>query len=476
MRKNLILLTGVCILLMFASCQKTDAFDKISQSNRKAVVSAGQEPLVIEQLKWIARGIPDLADPNQPFRQIVENLCYQMPGEFYATNADIQSDATSQIATDYEVEVFNNVNSRFPSNNYDPSFFYEIEIDGCMNIVGIRIPELDIADMSKKLVVLPEDPFTNGGDSIYGYFLNDTIVASPPILDSILIDEDNMDSVYLWVVGLVLDCLDSTYLAGSGGGGAEGQTPVWWYCDGDGICEPEHGEDETNCADCQTSYVPNQKLILKNIRSKTDRKKFSSNHPEVKYQEAHLQGKYEVCFTYAVVDHNSLTVKDLRKYHSELIGGTVTPYTPPHQRFKAWGKNAEMPRCKRKRRGGTKCNRGCEKDKPQEDVLSYNFNKNDDAIYMLVFERDANRSVTRHDISITDASGSLSDILTLDNHAAPGKPYSWTWNNRTGQMEYVYEILPNDPNHQWIPDPSGGPGEVMILSFDGEIEYTLAIE
>ena len=460
------------ISLVLISCKKSGTLELSSARAQKASVGPGQENLVIDQLKWIARGIPDLADPNQPFRQLVENLCFQVPGEFYALNTDIQIDAQT-LAIDYENEVFTNVNNRFSPNSYNRSFFFEIEIDGCMNMVGIRIPELDIVNTAQKLVVVPEDPFTNDGDSIYGYYLNDTLASSPPVLDSLLISEDNMDSVYLWVVGLVQSCLDSSFSAG-GSGGSETSAAFWWYCDGDGICEPEHGEDETNCPDCQNSYVPLKKLVLREIRSLTDRKKFGSNHPDVKYQEAHLQGKYAVCYTYAIVDHNNLNIKEHRTYHPTPSGSG--PYTPPATLFKAWGGNAEMKRCKKNWRGKTKCNRGSSTVKTENAVLSYDFEKNDDAIYFEVFERDDNRKVKDKTISITNASGSMTSILTLEQHSAPGFPYSWTWNNRTGQMEHICEILPNDPNYQWIPDPAGGPGEIMTLTFDGEIEFVLALE
>lgn len=463
----------VCSLFVF-SCKKDATIGSGSKHSKTAVVGANQEPLVKQQLRWIARGIPDYAHPNQPFRQIVENLCNNVPGAFYATNTDIQADASSQLSQDYEQEVYNNVNNRFPMNSYDRNFFFEIEIDGCMNNVGIRIPELDIIDKTKKLVVLPGDPFTNGGDSIYGYYVNDTVLG-PPILDSVLIDEDNMDSVYLWVVSLVESCLDSSMM---GGFGTESM-PRAEYCDGDSICEPEHGENALNCTDCQGITAPNRKLTLTSITSLTDKKKFSSFHPEVKYQEAHIQNRYDVCFTYSIVDHNTLTPKDTRLYHA-IPGNSAQfagdPYTPPAEIFKAWGKNAEMKRCKKKRRGGTKCNRGSSTTKTPNDVLSVDFDKNNDAIYFLVFERDDNRQVTDETISIDNASGTSSSIVLLHEHSAPGKPYSWTFNNRTGQMEHIFEILPNDPNFQWVPDPGGGNFETMVLTFDGEIQFLLTLE
>lgn len=458
---------GMMIILVGTSCRKTENWSGQSPIGTKtAIVGPNQGSLLKQQLRWIARGIPDLADTDHQFRNVVEFICNQRPGEYYASNGIIQQEALGQLSIDYEAEVYANVNTRFPSNSYDRDFFFEVDINGCLHIVGIKIPELDIIDTTKKLVVMPEDPYTNGGDSIYGYFVNDTIPLVPPILDSVLITEDNMDSLYLWVVGLVQDCLDSNV----SGGAFEG---VRWFCDGDGICEPEQGETEENCQDCYGSYRANKKLVLKEVRSLTDRKKYSSIHPDAKYQEAHLQGKYEIGYTYAVVENSTLQVKNLREPKGVAIGVT---YIPPQLDFKAWGRNAEIKRCRKNRRGKTRCNRGSETTKTWNDVMSYDYDKNLDAIYFFVFERDMTRVVGTKKITMSNSNGTITNDLILTQQSAPGKPYSYTWNTRTGQMEYIFEVLPGSTTYQWVPDPSGNGTETMTLNFDGEVQFILALE
>ena len=72
------------------------------------------DPRVIErQLRWIARGIPELAQNNSSVKTAVETIA--LNPIFFAKNEDIQYDLQDNLTINYQGEVHDNVNSFCPA-------------------------------------------------------------------------------------------------------------------------------------------------------------------------------------------------------------------------------------------------------------------------------------------------------------------------------------------------------------------------
>jgi hypothetical protein len=438
--------------LVYQSCKdENPAKEKLKQLTSDIIITQAQQGQVYEQMKWIARGAVKLATTDQAFQDLVHSTIEST--EFYMeTNGVLQTESMAQLQVDYFTNVLNDVNLFFPINNYNSGYFYEVVIDGCVNKVGVRIPEADIIDRTKTLVITAEDPFDDTYSSSTGYFYNDGGGVSSPFVDSLTITEDNMDSVYLWVVGFAENCKEVS------SGGSEG-TGVSFVCDDDGICEPEQGETIDNCADCQNLPSGNT-LKLVSYTSKTDRKKFSNSHPEKRYQEAFFQGRYSLTYsTYIYYPTTNDSVVNDRG----SIGGVE--YLPLQTNFKAWGANAEIKRTKKTNGGSTKSNRGSHTTKTLNQDWSYTYNKNVDALFFTIFEEDEWHTpyiVSRvQDVNGTNVTAEYfinSNGKTYSHHSTP-----------SGTSEIIY-IPP--ASSDWVPDGNGG--YTLTHTLDGEFEIVLS--
>ncbi len=462
---TLMLVSGMVYLV---SCKNDSAETVVGKRFNSGAVSVvvtqAQEADITAQLQWIARGIPEPAFHVSSFKTVVHDEVENNPDGYFETNTNLQTEMLISVPTDYESDVQISIDANFTPNTYDDDYFYEIDLEDCIHKVGIRIPEADIVDQTKLHVVTSDDPFIQDGTSTTGYYW-DSINGH---LDSLTIDYDNMDSVYLWVVGLVSNCRD-----GMGSGSAPEPDLVDEYCDNDGICEPEHGETPGNCPDC-IPVASGQTLVLQSMTSRTDRKKFGSIHPDIRYQEAYLQNKYTVTCAFTLVDGVTGVVKGVREEHTTIISGVPTVYIPPELVFRAWGANSAMKRCKKKKNGNTKCNRGSHTIRTASDSISFDFDKDEDYIFITVYEEDLaqpSRNVTlTHNILNPSGTIIVPNLPVSHQIESNGKTYSH--NTTPGFANDIVVIDPGDP--RWI---LNGAGEQQItITLDGEMDIEFRIK
>jgi hypothetical protein len=124
------------------------------------------------------------------------------------------------------------------------------------------------------------------------------------LLDSLWINEDNMDSVYLWIVEVDSDCEWGLRAPMKTGNDCD---PACDFKE----CRPWCGNTPDNCSSCPqpepTAPLPTYSLYLSQAIHLTDFKGMSSTHKS-KYQENWLKGKYQIRFGYGIyqgqdVDH-----------------------------------------------------------------------------------------------------------------------------------------------------------------------------
>ncbi len=236
-------------------------------SDHLVTVTTSDAPEIAKQMKWIAKGLAGIADLNAIVKAEIHTqveLTY-----FYAeSNSNLDLNLFTALGFDYDQEVDGWLQGNIPGNDYNSAYFFDIDIDDCKGKVSVKIPEADIVDQTKLHVVTAEDVFDVGSQTT-GYY-----ITGLGLLDSLQVNEGNMDSVYLWVVGLDNDCGDST------------------IC-GDGVLDP--GETCESCPeDCPTTLHTTDpssdtyKLILKEVKLWTDNKNAPGGHPNFDYQEAFL--------------------------------------------------------------------------------------------------------------------------------------------------------------------------------------------
>lgn len=369
---------------IYVGCKKEKITDQkgkldlgsIAISSTTPIVS---DPLLIErQLRWIARGIPDLAQNNSNVKSNVETLASNPV--FFAKNENIQNDLLNHLSINYQNSVYSNVNLRFTSNDYDSSLFYEFYFNNCLNLIGISIPELDIVDKTKPFIVIPSDDYNTQTDN-YGYFL--TTSGGITSLDSVIIDEDNVDDYYVWVVSVYDMCHDGLGIF---------STPSGESCNNNNHCEEELGETYDNCADCKDAGKTNTKiagrkdLYILDLKSTTDNlDKNSSNHPTEDYQENHLGGKYDITAAYAIIDMTNAASRSVPLKNIDFNDDKV------HFLWHAtaWGNNCDIKRCKVKKNGNSSCNRGIQNNLKVIDRLIYqNYDPTIHNIYLILSEHD----------------------------------------------------------------------------------------
>jgi hypothetical protein len=383
--------------------------------------------IIERQLRWIARGIPNLAQFDTAVQHKVENLCLPNSGVFFSSNSDIQNELSLSLSLNFQNSVYTDVNNRFPSNDFDSSIFYQFIYDNCQFIIGVSIPELDIADKNKPFVVVPTHEFNKQANN-YGYFL--TSLGGGGHIDSVIIDEDNIDDYYVWVVSVHDFCNE-------GGYGMSSQSIE--ICDGDGNCEEEYGETAANCADCPSTattsnnhkIVGTHDLFILDLQSRNDvLNKNSNSHPTNVYQEGHLKGKYDIIYSYAISNPtNSTTLAtplklvDLDNFNQST--GTGTQAVDWLWKADSWGGNAEIPRCKTKTNGSTNCNRGTQTLHRCDRLLYQNYDPTLHNIYLIIFEND--KSGTKRDpfINEMDANVPQNNANKLKIQA---DEFAWTYN------------------------------------------------
>lgn len=319
---------------------------------------------VLNQIKWISRGVAFLAE-NSSFKIGVENELMLSP-IFEASNANINSGCIMHHSYYYSDSLNATLDFRYPLNDYDPLYFGGFTSGNTYdNYFVIRSPELDLADTSLQHLIIPENILIDTNQYL-AYFINGNS------LDSMWIEEEDFSDYYIWIVGL--DQISKLYKTNN-------------FCNNNGKCELFLGETIANCEDCQEENVETDKmgkLYLQSIKSKKDDKNNGSN-PFDNYEENFIKFKYEMAFHYVTVSDNSRQCETMTLSELGSNGASI----PIVEKFSANGNNCDIKRRKPDGGGGFISNRGIEnKVKTINVLLDEDFNMDKDSMHFVFFELD----------------------------------------------------------------------------------------
>ena len=346
----------------FYACKEERNLPMEQRQDNYVQVTAADAQLVQKQLAWIAKGLAGIADQNPSVKAGIHDFILSS-NYFTQSNLDIDDELQNTTGFDYDQEVDQWLQTNQPGNDYDQSYFFEIDTDSCPGDVVVRIPEADIADESKLHVVTPENVFGHS-ENTWGYYLS-----AIGAIDSINITDENADSVYLWVIGLT-DCNDgSTAIIVNPERG----------CDFDSICEPWFGEKWPDCAPCVEPLPNEMSLTLKSLHFNADHKRDWGGHPGRRYQEAQLQGKYNIRFGYAVFNG----IPKINRIAN--FGSPLSDLSFNEKGYTSWGKDCDIKR-KNIRRGTS--NRGRIWIDEVNVPLTQRYNSTEDTLSFTLYERD----------------------------------------------------------------------------------------
>ncbi len=343
-----------------------------------------------------------------------------------------------------------------PGHDYDQSYFFDIDIDDCPGKVSVRIPEADIVDQTKLHVVTTDNPL-NPQNNMSGYFISTT-----GFLDSLIISDNNIDSFYLWIVGVDNNCDKDTA-----------------FC-GDSICQRELGESYLTCEDCPPPMLKTSQVYsveLASLTFNTDKKNDGGAHPGVHYQESHFQGKYKIKVAFTGVDYVANELFDYRFREFQSLGAGNVVATSEYidiDNFKAWGKcKSGRDVIRRNDAGNGKSNRGCTFTKTLNMLLTTDYCPNDDALVFVPFEYDhwakswnmLTQGIVCTGRAYSHVSGQNNSKLDLS-----GTPFHEGWR----VIERLRSFPASGSQGPWVPIGTTGSFETT-LTLDGELSARLVM-
>jgi hypothetical protein len=457
--RNLLYLL-LTILLFSNSCRKEKSNPnalgfKGDIGQIAVVVNLSDSLKLFHQMKWIARGIPQLTS-SVAFKAQVESDIISAQPNYFVSNRDIQANCSGIL--NYRNGVSANNANNFTPNDYDSSYFFEIEFNDCVMSVGVRSPDIDAENTDLPHLIVPTDPYGKAQLPYYGYTLD---VSGN--LDSILLDDDDIEDYYIWWVVAEETCPNKLLKKSES------------LC-GNGRCDFFAGENKLNCVDCHDTIIKGKVLMILGVITGTDRKKFSNSHPDKEYQENHFKFKYELGFNYTIEDST-------HGIYSSFSGGSGKALDLGH--YSSWGNNCDIKRTKMKLNGNTKSNRGVSKTFfADSGVLHTNFNKNVHDIYFNLFELDRQIQLIRSTFStFTDSFPiwSRNDSYTFNNpNIGNTSPANGVAGQRIKgqQVLYIKHDVPTSPTSSIWKGPvtiGSFTGDTLVVPLDGEMKVIFGI-
>ncbi|MDP2174790.1 MAG: hypothetical protein Q8K70_02655 [Bacteroidota bacterium] len=357
-KKLLIAMAFIATTIIYlSSCKKNE--NPIKGSKFWGTQDAGMPTslnFVEEQLRWIARGYPEIKEFHSP--TLFNFLNTHLSGKTYYedNHFNLKAQCQSQTSIDIEDDVYHSVN-RVPFHNgeYDREYFYEFVYENCDWVVGLRI--VDTPDLSKP-VVFSYETFS-GSDSAWGYFWNSG-------LDSVLLSSENFEDYYVFLVYAQNNCQNTSHSIIEIRG-----------CEINGICEYWYGETDYNCADCPEVKTNQNQKALKIVWVKI-------NEDKTMFDEAWGQNRYELGWSWCLADNQTGIVNFFRR---------GDPYV---SEFNKWNRN-QIP-IKRKSSGtakGTITQKSFQNNGIKTMYDLFDINNHD--IYMRFFEIDKSGNNGKYD-------------------------------------------------------------------------------
>tara|TARA_B110000971_G_scaffold219345_1_gene260236 strand:+ start:92 stop:1390 length:1299 start_codon:yes stop_codon:yes gene_type:complete len=331
-------------MLAFYACKEERNLPLQQQQDNYVQVTVNDGSLIQKQLTWIAKGLAGISDQTALVKSEIHNLV-EANAFYIEINDNLDAELLVALSYDYDFEVNQWLQANQPGNDYDQSYFFDIDIDNCPGKVSVRIPEADVIDQTKLHVVMPSNPLEEVA-SVMGYY-----ISSIGLIDSITISEANMDSVYLWIVGVENDCNSDTFYSEN--------APM-------------------RLAPLTPPLGPGYTVRLKSIKFNTDNKNTSGNHPGDIYQEGHFAGKYQINVSCGIYDETDFSVWRETKFGDDdlSIG-----------KYKSWGKH-KAGRNVIRRHNGSKSNRGGSWTEPVNKVLADTYYPDLENFVFVLYEYD----------------------------------------------------------------------------------------
>lgn len=286
----------------------SDSFNSL-----KVSVNIGDSLEINKQLSWIAKGVAGLTHQVNAIKTTIHSQV-ELSDFNSESNEHFQTIINNNQSIDYEDEVYNWINVNIPNNDYDRSYFFEIDLYPCESKTLISIP--DAEDVDKTLLhVVTISPVTVDDNlgQVTGYYIN-----TLGLLDSLQITENNVDSFYLWIIEFIYDC----ELELSDWSASSGDCPP---CKGS-KCRPECGDKWPDCVSCPeptngllSPPNPHFKLELVNVKYKADKKNCSGSIHFDDYQENFLKGRYQLRIGWVIYEKDNMD-NYLRFQHVRMQG------------------------------------------------------------------------------------------------------------------------------------------------------------
>ncbi len=415
-QKNLIIVVMVIAAISLNSCRKNPINESTKNKNYSsdyAMPPDGTTAQEIQnQLNWIARALPEMVKNDANFYSDLHTFITST-----AANAKYNINSQNQLITssgyDFNLTTYSKVNTLFSNNNYDSAYFYGFHLEDCFYKTFIQIPDPELVPNYNVKPFLACAVFETNQNQLMGYYINTNTNA----LDSILVDMENAEDYYIWVVTADNMCLE------------EASTPIGPHFDdadesscGNGDCEGFLGETPANCADCHGANGPQtgkytlvfqdmQHLSDNYFRNPTDN---ATGH-ENRFHESYFSGKYDIVYQFAVVDvsnGNSQFIKDAWYINNINVSSRRDRYTSNNgQVTKKWKNillarlkinrsSPDVVRCKSRYSGSIQCNSSNPAPVfPINKTLSYNFDPENDRIITDMYELDRIHTPATHQYS-----------------------------------------------------------------------------
>ncbi len=350
--KHILILIVASVLLIIA-CKKNDRqnfsfnINDLKYGPPPITLPTANSELEIEnQYRWIARGYVGYLS-NLTYRNwIAGNLLTQ---DFYENSHDtVNLLSNTYLNIDLEDEIFANVNSVFPNNDYLRGYFYGFNFENCLYTTKIRL--VDTPNLSLPWIVTYQS--LTYKDTVWGYFQD-----SIGNLDSTEICSQNFEDYLIYCVFPSSQCSEGRSNAYVTGG-----------CNENGVCEPYQGETEENCADCSLNKqkIYQKRLEVANVTILEDKKEFD---------EAWAQGRYFLAWDWAIVEDNTGIIHGTRDDQDFI--------------YNIWKRN-EVKVCRKSCKGTP-----TEKQNKWSNLMYNNFEPTKEDIYILFWEDDIRKKHQR---------------------------------------------------------------------------------
>jgi len=294
--KNIIIFA---IIISIISCKRTSKEQNpinFKQQDLGLVPDTKTYENIEQQLNWIAKSLPIIANNIISFKSSMHNMINLTPfKEKY--NYDTQREFLL-TGFNYKNTVINTIDNININNGFDTSLFFGFSFLDCVSNTTVKFIDAENGNQVNSKMLVATTVYETSKDSFIGYFYNNI----SNNLDSLILTNDNYDNYYIWIVDANNMCLEGinsfTY-------NPEG------HC-GNGKCEPFLDENFSNCIDCPNPPSQSYTLTLEYIKPQFDQKLDpNGNFPPIDvtfidkgYHESYFNGKYDIFFSYLISRHD----------------------------------------------------------------------------------------------------------------------------------------------------------------------------